>query len=227
MTDDSLDAGEIPGTPDGPRSPLVVALTGGIASGKTAVSDAFAARGVPVVDTDVIARELVEPGRPALAEIRERFGEEVIGGEGRLDRRALRKRIFDDAGARADLEAILHPRIVEEARRRIAAERAPYVLLVVPLLVETGLFSDASRVLVVDVPEELQRERLMQRDGVDARQADAALDAQATRQERLDLADDVLDNTGTLADLAERVAELDRDYRARAARRKAGDPESS
>ncbi|MDT8449895.1 MAG: dephospho-CoA kinase [Wenzhouxiangellaceae bacterium] len=195
---------------------LVIALTGGIASGKTAVSDAFAALGVPVVDTDRIAREVVAPGSDGLAAVREAFGDAVVDAVGGLDRARLRARIFEDAAARDKLEAILHPRIAAEARRRLAEIEAPYAILVVPLLVESGLFTDADRVLVVDVPEDIQVERLTRRDGMSRAQADAALAAQARRADRLAAADDVIENTGSLDDLKRRVAELDREYRKRA-----------
>jgi len=195
------------------RRPMVVALTGGIASGKTAASDAFAALGVPVIDTDVIAREIVEPGQPGLEAIRAEFGAEFVDAEGRLRRRALRETIFSDAQARARLERILHPLIATEARRRIVALDAPYAMLVVPLLVESGLFADADRVVAVDVPEPVQVERLTARDGIDRRQAEAALAAQATREQRLAAADDIVDNSGSLDALRARVAELDRRYR--------------
>lgn len=192
---------------------MVVALTGGVASGKTAVSEHFAKLGVPVVDTDVIAREVVVPGSGALGAIKATFGAEMITADGSLNRAALRRKIFDEPGARTRLEDILHPRIAEEARRQLAALDAPYAVLVVPLLVESGLFSDAKRVLVVDVPKAVQTERLMARDGNSRAQAEAMLAAQASRTQRLARADDVIDNTGTLADLHAHVEALDQKYR--------------
>ncbi|MGK7295800.1 MAG: dephospho-CoA kinase [Candidatus Wenzhouxiangella sp. M2_3B_020] len=197
---------------DRTKPTMVVALTGGIASGKTAVSDRFAELGAPVIDTDVIARAVVEPGSEGLAEIEREFGREVLDGES-LDRAALRRRIFDDSGARNRLERILHPRIAAEAERRIAGLDAPYAVLVVPLLVESGLFGDADRVLVVDVPESVQIERLTARDGVDRDDAEAALRAQADRDERLARADDVVVNTGSLDRLRAEVDRLDVAYR--------------
>ncbi|MGB0514603.1 MAG: dephospho-CoA kinase [Wenzhouxiangellaceae bacterium] len=191
----------------------VIALTGGIASGKTAVSNAFAARGAPVVDTDVIAREVVAPGSDGLAQVRAEFGDGVITADGALGRAALRRLIFADDGARSRLETILHPLIEGEARARLSRIEAPYAILVVPLLVESGLFGDADRVLVVDVPESVQIERLTARDGVDRTQAESALAAQVSREQRLRHADDVIDNSGSLEALKRRVAELDRDYR--------------
>lgn len=200
------------------ENPMIVALTGGVASGKTAVSDRFAALGVPVVDTDVLAREVVAPGSPGLAEVEAAFGPGVVRADGALDRAALRRTIFDDPAARDRLEAILHPRIAEEARRQLAALAAPYAILVVPLLVESGLFNDADRMLVVDVPEEVQIQRLIERDGSTRDQARAMLDAQASRDQRLALADDVIENTGTLEELRRRVDVLDEKYRELSAR---------
>ena len=195
------------------KKPMIVALTGGVASGKTAVSERFAALGVPVVDTDVLAREVVAPGAPGLAEIEAAFGPEIVAPEGGLDRAALRQRIFDDPAARRRLQAILHPRIADEAHRQLAALDAPYAILVVPLLIESGLFADADRVLVVDVPEQVQVDRLVKRDGSTRDQARAMLAAQATREQRLARADDVIDNTGTRAELMQRIDELDLEYR--------------
>jgi len=193
----------------------VIALTGGIASGKTAVSDRFSALGASVVDTDCIAREVVAPDSAGLARVVEAFGDTVLAASGELDRLALRDRIFDDAAARARLEGILHPLIEARARDAIRAADGPYVVLVVPLLIETGLFGDADRVLVGDVPRAVQLERLTARDGVTPDQARAALAAQATREQRLAVADDVIDNSGALEALDEQVARLDHAYRGR------------
>lgn len=198
----------------GSRRPLVVALTGGIASGKTAVSNRFAERGIPVVDTDLIAREVVAPGSPGLAEVAAAFGKGILDADGRLDRAVLRDRIFGDAADRARLEAILHPRIERAAREAVDVAEGPYVILVVPLLIESGLFGDADRVLVVDVPESTQVERLVDRDGVGSDQARAALAAQASREQRLAVADDVIENEGAERALDGQVERLDRKYRA-------------
>jgi dephospho-CoA kinase len=192
--------------------PLIVVLTGGIASGKTAASDRFAQLGAPVIDTDRIARDVVEPGSDGLAAVEREFGAAIVK-DGALDRAALRERIFDDADARKRLESILHPRIADEARRRIAEVDAPYAILVVPLLIESGLFGDADRVLVVDVPEDVQIQRLMERDGIARDRAEAALAAQASRGQRLARADDIIVNTGSLADLAAEVDRLHVAYR--------------
>lgn len=191
-----------------------VALTGGIASGKTTVANLFAALGVPLVDSDVIAREVVEPGQPALAAVAQSFGADVLGPDGRLDRRRLREIIFSDAAARARLEGILHPAIRTEMERQSAAAGAlaPYHLLVIPLLAESGGRDRADRVLVVDVPEELQVERLVTRDNVTRSQAEASLRAQASRAARLAIADDVVTNTGRIDDLRRQVEALHLHY---------------
>jgi dephospho-CoA kinase len=192
--------------------PFRVALTGGIASGKSTVADLFAALGVPVIDTDVIAREVVEPGRPALAQVVEAFGPGVLDAEGRLDRKRMREHIFADPGARGRLEAILHPAIRAEMERQSQAAVGPYQVLVIPLLAEGSRRDHVDRVLLVDVPEELQIQRVMWRDGVSHEQALASLNAQATRAQRLAMADDVLRNTGRVDDLREQVAKLHRQY---------------
>ncbi len=188
---------------------FTVALTGGIASGKSAVADRFVALGIELIDADVVARELVEPGLAALEELVAAFGTEVLGADGRLDRPAMRRRVFADDAARQRLEAILHPRIRAELRRRAGEVRSAYGMIAVPLLVESGPhYHWVDRVLVVDVPRAVQHARLIARDGVDAALADAMLDAQATREQRLAIADDVIDNSGTLADLDRAVAAM-------------------
>ena len=194
------------------KPPFRVALTGGIASGKSTVADLFAALGVPVIDTDVIAREVVEPGRPALTQVIETFGSEVLGSDGRLNRRRLRERIFADPDAKRRLEAILHPAIRAEMERQSRAADGPYQVLVIPLLTEGKRRDHVDRVLLVDVPEELQIQRLVSRDGVSHEQAQASLNAQATRAERLTMADDVVRNTGRPDDLRDAVAGLHARY---------------
>ncbi len=193
--------------------PLRIGLTGGIASGKTTVAELFAARGVPVIDTDQIARDIVQPGQPALGEIAATFGPTVLGADGLLDRAALRQRVFADPGERRRLEAILHPRIRAELERRSAAAGGPYQLLVIPLLVEGGGQTRLDRVLVVDCPESLQVARLVARDGGSEAAARAILAAQASRERRLSAADDVIVNDGDRAALATAVAALDSRYR--------------
>lgn len=187
-----------------------VAVTGGIASGKSAVCSAFQALGRSVLDADEVARELVEPGQLALAEIVERFGGDVLQQDGRLDRAGLRARVFADPAARRQLESILHPRIRQTLRQRAAAAAGPYSLVAVPLLVESQDYGWVSRVLLVDVPESMQLSRVMRRDGVDATQARAVLAAQASRQARWAIATDVIINDGTLDDLRAPVEALDR-----------------
>jgi dephospho-CoA kinase len=204
----------MPASPATAARPFRVALTGGIASGKTTVANLFSAHGIPLVDSDLIARDVVEPGQPALAAVADAFGPDVLGTDGRLDRRRLRDIIFSDTTARARLEAILHPAIRAEMERQsaAAAEAGPYQLLVIPLLAEGGRRDRADRVLVVDVPEALQVERLMARDTVSREQAQASLQAQASRAARLAIADDVVTNTGRIDDLRDQVDALHRRY---------------
>ncbi len=201
---------------------FTVALTGGIASGKSAVADRFAALGIELIDADLVARELVEPGQPALAELVSRFGPAILTPDGRLDRRRMRERVFADSTARRSLEGILHPLIRDELRRRAHRTVRTYAMLVVPLLVESGPhYAWVDRVLVVDVSREVQFTRLTARDGIDAALADSMLDAQATRDQRLAIADDVIDNSGSFADLDIAVASLHARYLAQA-RKQAG-----
>lgn len=191
---------------------LRIGLTGGIASGKSVVSDMFAKLGVPVIDTDRIARQVVEPGRPALAEIVEEFGEDILGPDGTLDRRALRERVFADDGGRQRLEAITHPRIRDETLRRMHNAGGPYQIIVVPLLVESGFGALVDRVLVVDCPPEVQRERLMARDTETAETAAAMMRTQTDRDTRLEAADDVIENDGSLEETRRHVEHLHRRY---------------
>jgi dephospho-CoA kinase len=193
---------------------LRIGLTGGIASGKSTVAELFAARGAAVLDTDVIAREVVVPGSHALAALVAHQGGGILNDRGELDRAELRRRIFADAETRLDVESILHPAILSELERQAAKRQGPYQVFVIPLLVEAGLEHVVDRVLVVDCPEEEQVRRLMTRDGASLEDARHMLDAQAPRERRLAAADDVIDNGGTPDDLPARVAELDRRYRA-------------
>lgn len=189
-----------------------IAVTGGIASGKSEVTRRFEARGIEVIDADLVSRELVEPGQPALAEIVQRFGPGVIDASGRLDRRALRSIVFADPAARRDLEAILHPRVRATLRDRAADASGPFVLLAIPLLVESGDYAWIERVLVVDVPRAIQIERVMRRDGVDRPAAEALLAAQASREARLARATDVIINDGPLPALDAAVERLHHRY---------------
>ncbi|WP_018078123.1 dephospho-CoA kinase [Thiobacillus denitrificans] len=192
---------------------FTVGLTGGIGSGKSTVADCFAAHGVPVIDTDVIARDLTAPGGAALEAIRAVFGETVMRADGTLDRAALRRRVFADTGERRRLEAILHPRIRRAVEQARAALTASYVLIVIPLLVETDGYRDLlNRVLVVDCPEELQIARVMARSGLARDEVVAMLAAQAGRVQRLAAADDVIVNTASPEALRSPVAALHRRY---------------
>ena len=191
----------------------VVAITGGIGSGKTTVANQFAALGIEVVDADLIAREVVAPGTPALDAITSHFGPEILTEQGLLDRRVLRERIFSDPAAKSWLNALLHPIIRSEMLRQCAAVSSPYCLLVVPLLVENRLTELADRVLVIDVDEATQIERTCRRDGVSREQAQAILASQANRSERLAMADDVLDNqSGTTETIRARILALHETY---------------
>ncbi|MEN1727813.1 MAG: dephospho-CoA kinase [Pseudomonadota bacterium] len=186
--------------------PRIVVLTGGIASGKTSVSNRLAAAGFTIIDTDVIARDVVQPGSRGLAKIVEVFGDDILQINGALDRRAMRNRIFASTSARQRLEAITHPLIDEEVWEQIAAasDRA-VVILVVPLLVESGLFGDADEVIVIDVPAAAQIARLQSRDGMDLEGAERILAAQASREQRLARADHVIDNSGSLVRLEKQI----------------------
>lgn len=198
------------------NKPFRVALTGGIASGKSVVANMFADLGVPVIDTDVIAREVVQFGEPALDEIRERFGDEVIDAQGNLDRAAMRKLIFANEESRLDLEAILHPRIGAETRRQAVAAGGDYQIIVVPLLTDSALLTFVDRVLIVDCDENTQIERLLARDAETVGQARRILAAQASREARLAIADDVISNDRTLKTTRRQVLNLHKRYLARA-----------
>lgn len=205
--------------------PLVVGLTGGIGSGKSAAAEAFAALGAAIVDTDAIAHELTGPQGQAMAAIREAFGKAVVTAEGALDRGAMRALAFTVPAARQRLEAILHPLIRGESERLIAAHAdaaAPYVIVVVPLLIESGDYRGrVDRVAVVDCDEEVRIQRVIARSGLARTEIMRILAAQAGRDQRLAAADDVIDNSGTPADLRERIAVLDGQYRALAAAKSA------
>ena len=196
----------------GHKSAFRVGLTGGIASGKSTVADFFADLGVPVIDTDVIAREVVAPGAPALDTIRQEFGDAVIDRHGGLDRAAMRSIVFSDDARRAQLEAILHPLIRDIVYRRADQATAPYVVIVVPLLFESPMRHDMDLILVVDCSPEVQLERLLARDNESREQAERIIAAQASREQRLSIADDVVANEDDLAATRERVIELHRSY---------------
>lgn len=191
---------------------LVIGLTGGIGSGKSEVGHRFARQGIPVIDTDQLSRELVEPGQPALAEIVATFGPDCLDSQGRLRRDNLREQVFADPNGRQHLEAILHPRIRVLIQRRVAGLSTPYCLVVIPLLIETGMTDLVDRVLVVDVPETEQIRRVVARDSVTEEQARRILAAQARRDQRLARADDVLENVGDLDALDCKIAALHAHY---------------
>lgn len=197
---------------------FTIGLTGGIGSGKSSVAACFVQLGVPVIDTDEIARELTSPGAPALEAIRDAFGDGVFLPDGALDRDALRRRIFADPRGRHQLEDILHPRIRRAVLDALTQVSAPYAVIVVPLLIETGAYRDVvNRVLVVDCPEAVQVERVMARNGLARSEVDAILAAQVTREARLDAADDVLENVGAQDALLPEVMRLHQRYLAAAA----------
>jgi len=201
-------------------SDCIIAITGGVASGKSTVDRLFHALGVVVADADVAAREAVAPGSEGLDEVVAAFGEGVLGVDGQLDRPAMRRRVFADADARRRLETIIHPRVRETLRNTCQAASGPYVIASIPLLAEGGgrdAYPWLQRILVVDVPETLQLARLLQRDGIDEALARTMIAAQASRQERLAIADDVLVNDGPLDALQAHIEALDRLYRRLAA----------
>jgi dephospho-CoA kinase len=204
--------------------PYVVVITGGIGSGKTAVSDRLQERGAAVIDTDVIARSLTAAGGAAMPAVIARFGADVAAADGSLDRDRMRALAFADPHAKRALEAILHPMIRAEAYRQVGLATAPYVVLVVPLLVESNAYLDiADRVLVVDCPQQVQLERVMRRSGLDRAQVERIIAAQASREARLALADDVVVNDAGLEELIAATDRLHAQY-LRAAAAKAGEP---
>jgi dephospho-CoA kinase len=193
--------------------PLRIGLTGGIASGKSTVTQRFAELGVPVIDADVSSRRVVEPGQPGLAQIVARFGNAVLRSDGSLDRPALRELVFKDPSLRQALDAILHPLIRADMEREAMQAKGPYVVMAIPLLIEGGTARQrVDRVLVVDTDEALQMKRLQARDGSSEEQARAILAAQASRSARLAAADDVLPNLGSVADLRQAVDQLHAQY---------------
>jgi len=201
----------------GPRT-FRVGLTGGIASGKSTAAKFFGALGVPILDSDQVARDVVEPGQPPLERLIERFGRKILTPDGHLDRPALRDIVFSDPKARADLEALTHPAIGAAMEARSAAAGGPYQILVIPLLVEKNLASHVDRVLVVDCDEQLQVRRLRDRDGSTPEQVQAILKAQAPRAARLKAADDVIHNDSDMSAVRDQVAALHARYLELAAR---------
>lgn len=190
----------------------IIALTGGIGSGKTTVANTFAVLGVPLVDADIIARQIVEPGSPILRAIVQRFGPTILHSDGSLDRAALRVRIFSDDREKAWLNGLLHLLIQRKTEQQLRSVHAPYVLWVVPLLFENNLQHRPNRVLVVDVEPEVQIARTLGRDEVSRAQVENILAAQVSRQQRLTCADDIIDNSRCLEEITDQVAALHRCY---------------
>lgn len=194
----------------------IIAVTGGVASGKSTVTRHFASLGIAVADADTAARLAVAQGSAGLAEVVAAFGAQVLDREGALDRAAMRARVFGDAAARRQLEAIVHPRVRAELQQQCEAAAGPYAIADIPLLAEGGgraAYPWVDRILVVDAPVELQRSRLIGRDGIAPALAERMIAAQATREQRLAIADDVILNDGTLGQLQTQVEALDRQYR--------------
>ena len=203
---------------------LVVGLTGGIASGKSAVEQWFSGHDVPVIDADRIARRLVQPGEVGLAPVVSAFGNTILDADGQLDRGRMRTLIFADPTARQRLEDILHPLVAERMREQLRNLRAPYAVLSVPLLLESGLDTMVHRILVVDLPEAMQIERLMRRDHCDLAAATAILQAQTDRRSRRQAADDIIDNSGPASELGPQLSALHQRYLAIAAAMPDTDP---
>ncbi len=191
---------------------FIIGLTGGIGSGKTAVSDRFAELGITVVDADVISRDVVKPGTPALEKIRRHFGEEILQKNGSLDRAQLRQRIFTSQAEKHWLESLLHPLIAEETLRQLANAEGRYAIYVSPLLVESQQTTFYHRLLVVDASKELQLQRTMQRDNNDAEQVSRIIASQASREQRLSCADDIIENDSDIATLKNNVDKLHQQY---------------
>jgi dephospho-CoA kinase len=191
---------------------LRIGLTGGIGSGKSTVCRLFAALGIPVIDSDLITHELVVPGEEALEQLAAAFGPDILDGEGALDRAALRERVFRDEAMRKRLEAILHPLIRKQLHNRLAALDAPYVIIAIPLLLEKGWQAEVDRILVVDADEAAQIERTVMRDGVSREMVQRIMQAQVSRAERVEAADDIIYNNEKRDALKARVDELHQQY---------------
>ncbi len=202
-----------PDPPTAATNIFIVGLTGGIASGKTTIADMFATLGAHIIDTDELAREVVEPGEAALESVIEHFGSSILDDDGRLDRRVLRRVVFSDPEKRHLLEQILHPAIRQRMDEASAVLQGPYQILVIPLLVESHSDGHVDRVLVVDCDDEVQIRRLMNRDSESRENAEEMLATQISRQQRLDHADDMIDGGSSLESLQQRVKQLDQYYR--------------
>ncbi|MDX3772533.1 dephospho-CoA kinase [Chromatiaceae bacterium AAb-1] len=191
---------------------FVVGLTGGIGSGKSTVASLFQHSGVPAVDADIVAREVVAPGSDCLQQIRQHFGAQVLTADGELNRSWLREQIFSQPQQKIWLDQLLHPVIREQLLQQLAAVKAPYALLIAPLLLENNLTCYVDRVLIVDIPEQLQLQRTLARDKVSEQQVSAIMSAQISRQDRLKQADDIITNDGTVAELQQQVSRLHQHY---------------
>ena len=206
---------------------FVVGITGGIGSGKTAATDAFAALGITIVDADIASRKVVEPGSAALRQIAEHFGAQILQSDGSLDRAALRHIIFANATEKNWLEQLLHPLIAIEIQHQLQAATSPYVVFVSPLLIESKQNDFCDRVLVIDAPEEIQLQRTMQRDNNNAEQVQRIIASQASRKYRLQYTDDVIENTGSLEYLTQQIAVLHARYLQLAQEKSRGEPQSA
>lgn len=191
---------------------LIIGLTGGIGSGKSTVAGLFRSKGIEIIDADLVAREVVDPGEPALDQIAAYFGDSVLDQQGALRRDELRKRVFADSSARVWLEELLHPLIEQRIRQQLAACQSDYCILMSPLLLETNQRELVDRVLVVDVSRETQLQRTLQRDTSSRETVEAIIDVQLSRHDRIELADDVIDNDGKVSDLAHQVDRLHDSY---------------
>lgn len=201
---------------------LRVGLTGGIGSGKSTVCNIFSELGVPVIDADAISHKLVKKGKPALKYIKDVFGDKVFNGNGELDRNKMREIIFNDTKSRKQLENILHPLIYNEIERRLSDLINPYCVICIPLLLETGSENKVDRILVIDIPEEMQVNRTVLRDNSNVIDIKKIIDSQVSRKERLKAADDVIVNDGDLTDLKNKIHELNNKYN-----RLSAEPESN
>lgn len=191
---------------------FVVGITGGIGSGKTAATERFAALGITIVDADIASRIVVEPGAPALQKIAEHFGAHILLDDGSLNRAELRKTIFADPAEKVWLEQLLHPLIGAEIQRQLRTAKSAYVVFVSPLMTESNQYKLCDRILVIDAPEEVQLQRTIQRDNNDAEQVQRIIASQASRQHRLQYADDIIENTGSLDSLTQQVTKLHAHY---------------
>ena len=191
---------------------LIVGLTGGIGSGKTLVSDYFKSLGIVIVDADVVSRQVVEPGTEALGKIAEKFDKDILNSDGTLNRRVLRDIIFKNPDEKQWLENLLHPLIGLETARQLQTSQSPYTIFVSPLLIEIGQYKMTNRILVVDAPENLQVSRTVERDNTQAENVQSIMNTQASRQKRLDMADDVILNDSDIKSLHKKVDDLHQHY---------------